>query len=35
VKAVSALDEMIAEAMATTERLAAILDRIESRESQP
>jgi len=26
------LDEMIAEAMATAERLAAILDRIESRE---
>jgi hypothetical protein len=29
------LDELIAEAMATAERLAAILDRIESRESQP
>jgi hypothetical protein len=26
------LDELIAEAMATAERLAAILDRIESRE---
>jgi hypothetical protein len=31
-KAVSTLDEMIAEAMATTERLAAILDKIEARE---
>lgn len=28
----STLDEMIAEAMATAERLAAILDRIEARE---